>query len=69
MYYYVCSNSQSYRKLLNRVRAYYFRNVTSDDDKAIQLVNMVTDLNMIAPIDRAVKAQAKQSMRPTYYYR
>lgn len=60
---------QSYRKLLERVRDYYFRNATSDHDKAVQLVNMVSDLNMIAPIDRAVKTQAKQSKRPTYYYR
>lgn len=60
---------QSYRRLLNRVRDYYFRNVINDDDKAIQFVNMISDLNMIAPIDRAVKTQAKQSKRPTYYYR
>lgn len=66
----VCSvcRAQPYRKLLNKVCDYYFRNVTSEHDKAIQFVNMISDLNMVVPIDRAVKMQAKHSKRPTFYY-
>lgn len=59
---------QAYRKLLNKVDNYYFSNVTTEHDKAKQFVNMISDLNMVTPIDRAVKTQAKHSKRSTYYY-
>lgn len=43
-------------------------NVTTERDKAMQFVNMISDLNMVGPIDRAVKTQAMHSERPTFYY-
>lgn len=43
-------------------------NATTDHDKAMQFVNMISDLNMVSPIDQAVKTQAMHSKRPTFYY-
>lgn len=43
-------------------------NVTNEHDKTMQYVNMISDLNMVGPIDRAVKTQAMHSKRPTFYY-
>lgn len=61
-------NIQSYRSILNKVASHYFNNVTTDGDKSKQFVNMISDLNMNTPIDKAVKSQAKYSKRSTYYY-
>ncbi|XP_031637146.1 venom carboxylesterase-6-like [Contarinia nasturtii] len=62
------TSNSSYRQLLNRVKYHYMSNVTEVDDRAMQFVNMISDLNMVSPIDKTVKTQAMHSNRPTFYY-
>ncbi|XP_031622635.1 venom carboxylesterase-6-like isoform X2 [Contarinia nasturtii] len=60
--------NSSYRRILNRVKYHYMFNVSKEHDKAVQYVNMISHLNMVSPIDEAVKTQAFHSKRPTFYY-
>lgn len=57
---------QCYERKLNQVHDHYFGNGTTEKDRKVQYVNLISDMNMVYPIDKAAKMHATHSA--TFYY-
>lgn len=57
---------QFHGRALNEIYNHYFANNTSQWDRNIEYVNLISDMNMVYPIDKAAKMQSAFSN--TFYY-
>lgn len=61
-----CNVQQFYQRQLNKIQNYYFANATTERERAVQYVNLISDMNMVYALDKTAKEHSKHAT--TYYY-
>lgn len=61
--------SDPYGNLLDKIREFYFGSSTSFYDHELQYIRMVSDVESVYLIDKAVQVHAAKSTADTFYWR
>lgn len=51
------------------IRNFYYGNAKTDEERALQYVQMKTDFTQLYNIERMMRTHAQKSNKPTYYLR
>lgn len=57
---------QFYERMINKIYHHYFDNAITQRQRLEQYVNLISDMNMVEPIDKAAKRHS--NFANTYYY-